>query len=147
MTDTTAVTVFHTLDEVGGAVGRHLGTTHWVELSADRLDAYAQATGDDGEADCTEQRTAPPLLLLAMTNLFMPQIVEVRGASMGVNYGTGDVRFPAPVPVGSQVRGRAKLVACDELAGGIQTTIRIWVDVAGVDVPACVVDALSRWLR
>jgi len=70
----------------------------------------------------------------------------VRGASLGVNYGAGSVRFGAGLPVGSRVRGTALLVACDEIPGGVQTTIRITVEVDGADHPACVVESLSRWL-
>ena len=76
----------------------------------------------------------------------IPQVLEVRGVSMGVNYGTGKVRFPAPVPVGSRVRGTAELTACDEVTGGVQTTIVITMEVEGGTKPACVVESLSRWL-
>lgn len=133
-----ALTVFETLDEVRGAVGRDLGTSGWVELTDERLAAYAEATGD-------ETPGAPPLLALALTNFFLPQIVEVRGASMGVNYGAAEVRFPARAGVGDRLRGQATLVACEELPKCIQTTIRISVEVAGQPQPACVVDSLSRW--
>jgi acyl dehydratase len=78
--------------------------------------------------------------------MLLPELVEVRGASLGVNDGTGRVRFPAPPPVGRRVRASAALVACDEVSGGVQTTIRVTVEVEGGDKPVCVVDALSRWL-
>jgi acyl dehydratase len=145
-----AQTIFETLDEVRAAVGRHLGTTDWITLSQDQVDRFTRATGDeegDGGGHGDVPTAAPPLLVLSLTNLFLPQIVEVRGASMGVNYGTGAVRFPAPAPVGSRIRGRADLVGCEDIRGGVQTTMRITVDVDGRDEPACVVDALSRWLQ
>lgn len=135
-------TVFETLDDLRPAVGRTLGTTDWMTLHPAQVDRFAEATGSPTGGD-----TAPPLLVLALTNLFLPQIVEVRGASTGVNYGTGAVRFPVPAPVGVRLRGRADLVACDEIPGGIQTTMRITVEIEGRDDPACIVDALSRWLR
>jgi acyl dehydratase len=131
-----AQTVLHSLDEVRAAVGRHLGTSEWLEITADRLDRFAAATGDRDHG----------YLALALTNLFLPEMVEVRGASLGVNYGTGGVRFGAPLLVGCLVRATAELVACDEIPDGVQTTIRITVEVDGVDHPACVVDSLSRWL-
>jgi acyl dehydratase len=149
-------TVFHSLDEVRAAVGRPLGVSDWLEITQDRVDQFAEATGDrqwihvDPERARRESPYSGPIahgfLTLAITNLFLPQIVEVRGASLGVNYGTGKVRFPAPVPVGARIRGSAELAACDEVAGGIQTTIRISVEVEGSSKPACVVDSLSRWL-
>jgi acyl dehydratase len=131
-----AQTVLDSLDEVRAAVGRHLGTSDWLEITPERLDRFAAATGDRDHG----------YLALALTNLFLPEIVEVRGASLGVNYGTASVRFRAPLLVGSRVRGTAELVACDEIPGGVQTTIRITVEVEGAGHPACVVDSLSRWL-
>jgi acyl dehydratase len=131
-----AHTVLDSLDEVRAAVGRHLGTSDWLEITPERLDRFAAATGDRDHG----------YLALALTNLFLPEIVEVRGASLGVNYGTASVRFRAPLLVGSRVRGTAELVACDEIPGGVQTTIRITVEVEGAGHPACVVDSLSRWL-
>jgi acyl dehydratase len=131
-----ARTVFTSLDEVRAAVGRPLGASDWLAITQDHLDRFAAATGDPGHC----------YLALALTNLFLPQIVEVRGASLGVNYGTGAVRFPAPLRAGSRLRGTAELVACAEVAGGVQTTIRITVEVDGGREPACVVESLSRWL-
>jgi acyl dehydratase len=131
-----AQTVFRSLDEVRAAVGRHLGASDWLEITDDRLDRFAAATGGGDHGH----------LALALTNLFLPQIVEVRGASLGVNYGTGTIRFPAPLRAGTRLRGTAELVACDDIAGGVQTTILITVEVDGADEPACVVESLSRWL-
>ena len=131
-----AQTVFDSLDELQAAVGRHLGISDWLEITPDCLDRFATATGDRDHG----------YLALALTNLFLPEIVEVRGASLGVNYGTGNVRFGTPLQVGCRVRGTAELVACDEIPGGVQTTIRITVEVDGADHPACVLDSLSRWL-
>jgi acyl dehydratase len=136
----TAHTVFTSLDELRGAVGRELGTSEWLEVTQARLDGFAAATGGPG----TEPDTG--YLVLALTNMFLPQILEVRGASLGVNYGTGTVRFPVPVAAGDRLRAHAQLIACDEIPGGVQTTVRITVEVEGGDQPACVVDSLSRWL-
>jgi acyl dehydratase len=151
-----AQTVFETLDDVRGAVGTTLGTSDWIEVTQEMVDRFADATGDhqwihvDAERATRESPYGGPIahgyLTLSLTNLVLPQVVDVRGASLGVNYGTGKVRFPAPVPVGSRVRGTAELAACDEIPGGVQTTIRITMEVEGGTKPACVVDSLSRWL-
>jgi acyl dehydratase len=151
-----AQTVFESLDEVRAAVGTKLGTSDWIEVTQDQVDLFADATGDhqwihvDVERATRESPFGGPIahgyLTLSLSNLVLPQIVEVRGASLGVNYGTGKVRFPAPVPVGSRVRGTAELVACDEIAGGVQTTIVITMEVEGGTKPACVVESVSRWL-
>jgi acyl dehydratase len=136
------------LDAVRAAVGRSFGTTEWTGLTREQVDEFHRAVGDEGTTGDTASDAggAPPLLVLALTNLFMPQLVEVQGVSMGVNYGTGSVRFPARAPAGGRLRAGAELVACDDIAGGVQTTIRITVEAEGVAEPVCVVDALSRWL-
>jgi acyl dehydratase len=152
----TAQTVFESLDEVRAAVGRHLGWSDWLTIDQARVDLFAEATGDhqwihvDPERAARESPFGGPIahgyLTLALSNLFLPQIVEVRGVSAGVNYGTGRVRFPAPVPVGSRVRAGAELTAVDEVPGGVQTTMTITVEVDGAAKPACVIESLSRWL-
>ncbi len=151
-----AQTVFESLDELRAGAGTVLGTSDWFEVTQDRVDRFAEATGDhqwihvDVERAHRESPFGGPIahgyLTLALTNLVLPQVVEVRGASLGVNYGTGRVRFPAPVPVPGRVRGTAELVACDDVAGGVQTTIVVTMEVEGGTKPACVVESLSRWL-
>jgi acyl dehydratase len=149
-------TVFATLDELRGATGTHLGWTDWLEVDQERVNLFADATGDhqwihvDVERAKAESPFGGPIahgfLTLALSNLFLPQLLEVRGASAGVNYGTGKVRFPAPVPVGSRVRGGAEVTAVEEITGGLQTTITITIEVEGSAKPACVIESLSRWL-
>ena len=150
-----AATVFEGLDELRGAVGVHLGHSDWLEVDQARIDTFAEATGDHQWIHVDPVRAAEGpfgstiahgYLTLALTNLFLPQVLEVRGISMGVNYGVDRVRFPSPVPVGSRLRGGAEVVAVDEVPGGVQATIRITVEREGSDRPACVVDSLSRFL-
>ena len=150
-------TMFESLDEVRTAVGTRLGTSDWFEVTQERVNLFADATGDhqwihvDVERATRESPFGGPIahgyLTLSLTNLVLPQVLEVRGVSLGVNYGTGKVRFPAPVPVGSRVRGTAELTACDDIAGGVQTTILITMEIEGGTKPACVVESLSRWLE
>ena len=149
-------TVFASLDELRAAVGTTLGTSDWFEVTQQRVNEFAEATGDhqwihvDVERATAESPFGGPVahgyLTLSHTNLVLPQVLEVRGVSLGVNYGTGKVRFPAPVPVGSRVRGTAELTACEDIAGGVQTTIVITMEVEGGTKPACVVESLSRWM-
>jgi len=77
--------------------------------------------------------------------MFLPQILEVRGISMGVNYGADKLRFPAAVPVGSRVRGGGELLRVEEVKGGVQTTVRVTVEIEGSDRPGCVIDTISRF--
>ena len=141
---------------VRGAEGTHLGYSEWLALDQARIDLFAEATGDDQWIHVDPERAAAGpfgatiahgYLTLAMTNQFLPEIVRVEGISMGINYGVDRVRFPSPVVVGSWVRGGAKLLQVEEVSGGVQTVIRITVEIEGSDRPACVVDSVSRFLR
>jgi acyl dehydratase len=149
-------TTFASLDDLRSAAGTHLGWTDWTAITQDRVDRFAEATGDhqwihvDVERATRESPFGGPIahgyLTLALTNLFLPQLIAVPAASSGVNYGTGKVRYPAPVPVGSRIRAGAEITQVDEVPGGIQTTITITVEREGGDKPVCVVESLSRWL-
>ena len=149
-------TRFERLDELRDAAGTHLGWTGWIDITQERVDRFAEATGDhqwihvDVERAIAESPFGGPIahgyLTLALSNLFLPELIEVAGASAGVNYGTGKVRFPAPVPVGSRVRGGAEIVRVEDIPGGLQTTISITIEIEGKDKPACVIESLSRWL-
>lgn len=150
-----AITTFEELDAVRDAVGTHLGFSDWTTVTQERVELFADATGDhqwihvDADRARAESSFGGPIahgyLTLAMSNEFLPQIVEVRGISMGVNYGVDKIRFPAPVPVGSRVRAGAELTSVEDVTGGIQTTMRVTIEVEGGDKPACVIDALSRF--
>jgi acyl dehydratase len=149
-------TTFRSLDDLRAAVGTHLGWTDWLTIDQDRVDLFAKATGDhqwihvDPERALRESPFGGPIahgyLTLALSNLFLPQLIQVPAASSGVNYGTGRVRFPAPVPVGSRIRAGAELAAVDEVTGGLQTTIAIAIEVEGSAKAACVIESLSRWM-
>ena len=149
-------TVYASPDELPGAVGTHLGHGDWITVDQDRIDLFAEATGDHQWIHVdSEKAAAGPFgatiahgyLTLALTSQMLPDLVRVDGISMGINYGTNKVRFPSPVVVGSRVRGGAELVQVDEVSGGYQVVIRITVEVEGSDRPACVVDSVSRFLR
>lgn len=147
--------MFASPEELRSAAGTDLGVTDWIEITQDRVDLFADATGDHQWIHCDPARAAEGpfgttiahgYLTLALTNLFLPQLVRVEGISMGVNYGTNKVRFPAPVPVGSRIRGRGEILSVDDVTGGVQATILITVEVEGTEKPACVVESLSRFL-
>ena len=147
---------FASLDDLRGAAGTHLGWTDWIDITQDRVNLFADATGDqqwihvDVERATAESPFGGPIahgyLTLALSNFFLPQLISVPAATAGINYGTGKVRFPAPVPVGSRIRGGAEIASVDEIPGGVQTTITITIQVEGQDKPACVIESVSRWL-
>jgi len=146
-------TIFENPGELLAAVGRTLGTTDWLEITQERIDLFADATGDHQwiHVDPERARSGPfgmtiahGYLTLSLVNLFLPQLLEVRGISMGVNYGADKVRFPAPVPVGSRIRGSAQLVEAESAKGGaVQAKVRVTVEIEGKDRPGCVADTIS----
>jgi acyl dehydratase len=149
-------TVFDSPAQLLENVGKQLGASDWLEIDQERINLFADATGDHQWIHVDPERAAQGpfgstiahgYLTLSLVNLFLPQIVEVRGISMGVNYGSNRLRFPAPVPVGSRIRGSAELVEAEEVKGGaVQAVIRVTVEVEGSDRPACVVDTISRYV-
>lgn len=143
-------------DDLRRRLGTHLGYSDWLEVDQERVNLFAEATGDHQwiHVDPLRASSGPfgaPIahgyLTLSLSNYFLPQIVEVRGFDAGVNYGLDKVRFPSPVKVGQRIRGGAELVSIDDVTGGVQTTIRITIECEGASKPACVIESLSRWLN
>lgn len=148
-------TVFNTPLDMLTAEGRHLGYSEWLTVTQQRIDLFADATGDHQwiHVDPEKAKDGPygkciahGYLTLSLVNMFLPQILEVRGASMGVNYGTEKIRFPAAVPVDSRIRGGGELIKAEEIKGNIQVVVRVTVEVEGGGRPACVVDTISRFV-
>jgi acyl dehydratase len=148
-------TVFSTPAELAASVGKHLGHSAWMEISQDRIQLFADATDDHQWIHVDPERAkqgpfgapiAHGYLTLSLVNRALPEIVEVRGISMGVNYGADRIRFPAPVKVGSRIRGGAELIEVENTKdGGVQAKIRVTVEIEGEDRPGCVVDTISRY--
>jgi acyl dehydratase len=150
-----AVTVCEGVEGLRKLVGTHLGHSAWLEVDQARIDAFAGATDDHQWIHVDPERAADGpfgatiahgYLTLSLVNRFLPEVVLVRGFAMGVNYGADRVRFPAPVPVGSRLRGGVELAALDDVAGGVQATWLVTVEVEGGAKPACVVSSLARYL-
>lgn len=148
-------TVFDTPHALLGAEGTQLGPTDWVTIDQDRIDGFAAVTGDDQwiHTDPERARDGPfgvtiahGYLTLSLVNLFLPQMLEVRRFSAGINVGADRMRFLAPVPVGSRLRGAGEIVKVEEAKGGaIQSTVRVAIEIEGADRPACVIDTISRY--
>ena len=147
-------TVFKTPHDLEAAVGTRLGESEWLTIDQDRINLFADATGDhqwihvdpvkakEGSFGTT---IAHGYLTLSLVNMFLPEIVDVQGISMGVNYGCEKIRFPSAVKVNSRVRGVGDLTQVEHVKGGVQATIRVTVEVEGSDRPGCVVDTISRY--
>ncbi len=150
-----AKTVLDGADAVRAAVGTHLGYSDWLEIDQERVNTFADATGDHQwiHVDPEAAKDGPfgaaiahGYLTMSLSNYFLPQIIETRGFSAGINYGVDKVRFPSPVKVGQSIRAGAEMIEVSEVKGGIQTLVRITIEIQGGDRPACVIDSISRWL-
>jgi acyl dehydratase len=147
-------TTFNTPSALLAAVGQHLGYSDWLEIDQQRINLFADATGDHQWIHVDSERAADGpfgktiahgYLTLSLANLFLPQIMQVDNVSMGVNYGCEKVRFPAAVPVDSLVRGGGEIVSAQEVKGGVQVVVRMTIEIQGSDRPACVIDTISRF--
>jgi acyl dehydratase len=129
-------------------VGRELGPTSWIEVTQQRIDAFAAATEDPQwiHVDPVRAAAGPFGTTIAhgflTLSLCVPMLEEVlpAGGSMAVNYGTNRVRFPAPVPSGSRIRGRFRVLAVDDVDLGRRATVEATVELEGADKPACVAE-------
>ena len=136
------------------AEGLDLGRTDWLTIEQARIDLFAEATGDHQWIHVDPVRAASGpfgaciahgYLTQSLANLFMPQLMTLENMAMGVNYGSDRVRFPAPVPVGSRVRGHGLILRVESLGEAVQVVVRLSVEIEGQSRPGCVVDTISRY--
>ena len=126
-----------------------------MEITQERVNLFAEATGDhqwihvDVERAKTESPFGGPIahgyLTLSLAPSLLPQVVQVTGFPMAVNYGAGKVRFPSPVPVGSNLRIGAVLDSVDDVTGGVQVQMTLTFEVEGAAKPSCVAEVLFRY--
>ena len=142
---------FQDVKELAGAVGEHLGYSDWLTVTQDRVDLFAEATGDHQWIHVDPDRAkqgpfggtiAHGYLTLSLIPSLSQQLYAVEGLRMGINYGSNKVRFPAPLPVGSSVRAGAELVSVSETAQGYQAVVRVTVEAQGVPKPVCVAETV-----
>ena len=141
------------IDDLEALVGRHLGTSEWVEITQDRIDAFAEATGDHQWIHVDPERAkdgpfgttiAHGYLTLSLLPLFYSTTYRVEGVRMGINYGANKVRFLTPVPVGSRLRGSIEVGEVRRVPnGGAQVTWNVTVELEGSEKPACYAEAIS----
>ena len=147
-------TTVNGIDELKALQGQHLGHSDYVEISQEQVNQFAEAPGDHQWIHTDPERAkagpfggpiAHGYLTLSLAPALLPQILQVGGISMGVNYGCGKVRFPAPVPVGSKVRAGAELVSVEDVAGGAQVTMNVTFECEGAPKPSCVAEVIYRY--
>jgi len=136
-------------------VGTHLGYSDYLEITQERVNTFAEATGDhqwihvDPERAKAESPFGGPIahgyLTLSLGPVLAPQIMRVDGIKMGVNYGAGKVRFPSPVPVGAKLRLGAELTNVEDIAGGAQVYMTFTFECEGAPKPSCVSEIIFRY--
>lgn len=147
-------TIIKSIDELPSHIGEHLGYSDYLEVTQERVQLFADATGDHQwiHLDVEKAKSGPfggtiahGYLTLSLGPALLPQIWRVEGVKMGVNYGANRVRFMAPVPVGAKLRAGAKLMNVEPVAGGVQVTIEVTFECEGASKPSCVAEVIFRY--
>ncbi|UUU26189.1 MaoC family dehydratase [Streptomyces sp. DSM 40750] len=142
------------IDELKKLAGSDLGTSEWIEVTQERINTFADATGDhqwihvDPEKAAAGPFGAPIAHGYLTLSLFIPmftELLDVEGVSTKVNYGLNKVRFPSPVKVGSKIRLVGKLASVEDVPGGVQITVDGTIEIEGAPKPAAVLQSLSRF--
>lgn len=148
----TEVRRFAGVDDLSASVGTVLGPTDWLEISQDRVNLFAEATGDHQwiHVDADKAAAGPfgrtiahGFLTLSLLPMFGPMLYAVDSVSMGINYGVDKVRFPAPLPVGSMIRATATIGEATPIKLGLRVAWDWEVEAEGVDKPVCVARTLA----
>jgi acyl dehydratase len=146
--------VIASLEELKALVGQEVAVSDWAEITQERVDQFAHATGDQQWIHIDVERSAKEspfggtvahgFLTLSLLPMLMANAVSMPDIKMAVNYGLNKVRFPSPVPVGSHLRAHMTLVTVEDIAGGAQVTWLVTIEREGSDKPVCVAESVSR---
>ena len=143
------------IDRLKDRVGEEVAVSDWLEMSQERIDAFAAATGDDQWIHVDRERAAresPYGATVAhgfLTLSLLPYLIraiEIQGVRMGINYGLNRVRFTGPVPAGARLRARFRLDAAEPIAGGVQAVWSVTVECEGQPKPSLVAEWITRRL-
>ncbi len=142
---------FTTFDELAAAVGEELGTSDWHEITQERVDAFADATGDHQwiHVDVERAKDGPfggtiahGYLTLSLVPWLGSQVFSLETPGAKLNYGVNKVRFPSPVPVGSKIRARVSVADVSDIPAGKQMLLSYVIEIDGQDKPACVAETV-----
>ena len=143
--------VFTTFEEIEAAAGEEIGTTDWVEITQERVNQFADATGDHQWIHVDEEKAkagpfggtiAHGYLTLSLVPWLGAQVFDLATPGAKLNYGVNKVRFPSPVPVGSRIRAKVAVGDVTDLPAGKQLTLRYTIEIEGQDKPACVAETV-----
>ena len=140
-------------DDLASLAGQDVGHSEWVAIDQDRIDKFADATGDHQWIHVDVERAKKEMpggktiahgyLTLSLLPMLGAQILRITGISRGINYGSNKVRFTNMVPVGSRVRARQKVMSVEPRAGGLQLVNEMTIEIEGQERPACVAETIS----
>ncbi|MBI3675387.1 MAG: MaoC family dehydratase [Proteobacteria bacterium] len=140
-------------DDVASLVGQEVGVSDWVLIDQDRINKFADATGDHQWIHVDVERAKKEMpggktiahgyLTLSLIPMLGAQTLRITGVTRGINYGSNKVRFTGMVPVGSRVRGRQKLVSVEAKGAGLQLINEFTIEIEGQERPACVAETMS----
>jgi acyl dehydratase len=146
-----------TFEDLPKLVGQETGVSDWVEITQDRINQFADATGDHQWIHIDVERAKKEMpggktiahgyLTLSLIPWLTGSFLKVAGVTRGINYGSNKIRFTNMVPVGSKVRARAKLLSAEARAGGMQLVNEVTIEIDGQDRPACVAETISLIYR
>ncbi len=147
-------TTVHGIDRFKELVGTHLGWSEWHRIDQAQVDRFADATGDHQWIHVDPERAkagpfggpiAHGYLTLSLAPVLLGEVLTVEGTTMGVNYGCNKVRFPAPVPVGSNLRMGVAVAGVEDVAGGVQVMLDLTLETEGAAKPSCVAQVVFRY--
>lgn len=139
------------ISEIQTLVGQEIGVSDWLEITQDRVNRFADATGDHQWIHVDVERATKELgapiahgyLVVSLIPFLNKNIAAFTGVSRGINYGSNKVRFTNMVPVGSRIRLRSKMLSCEPRGGGFQIVNEFTIELEGEERPACVAEVVS----
>jgi acyl dehydratase len=145
------------IDDVSSWIGKEIGPTDWLQISQERINQFAVCTNDEQwiHTDPARATKESPFgttighgfLTLSLLSHFVHECLQISDATVAINYGLNRVRFPHPVKVDSRLRARITIQACEAIDSGIQYTLSVNIEIAGISKPACVAEPIFRALR
>jgi acetate CoA/acetoacetate CoA-transferase beta subunit len=152
------IRIFSGFDEIRSAVGQEIGASEWVEITQDRINKFADATCDEQWIHVDQERAdkelpggrtiAHGLLSLSLAPMFIRSVMGLKGLKNTLNYGADRIRYLAPVPAGSRLRGRTRIAEVEDVRpNGLRVNYHIVIEIEGGQRPACVADLIALHYR
>jgi acyl dehydratase len=146
--------IFDGFDEIRSAVGQEIGASEWIEITQDRINRFAEATCDEQWIHVDQERArdelpggrtiAHGLLSLSLAPMFIRSVMGLKGLRNTLNYGADRIRYLAPVPAGSRIRGRTTIAEVEDVPpNGLRVNYHMVIEIEGAQRPACVAELIA----